>query len=83
MQEIGVLVFRDEDGNLYLRVPDDQKAAVEQALAAQNQEPDTAGYGIGAGETSYAVGSLTRVGFILWQNPLPSRGIIVVGGRPR
>lgn len=74
----GVPVYRDEEGNFYVRVPADQRPGVERALAEQEGERDTAGYW---GGPAYAVGGLTQAGVLLWTNPFLSRGIIIVGGR--
>jgi hypothetical protein len=79
-EQSGVQVYRDNDGNLCPRVPDEQKAAAEPALAEQ----DTAGY-LGSALTNQGIiviGGLTRVGLISQlSNSLTTRGIIIVGGR--
>ncbi len=80
-EQSGVPVYRDDEGNLYVRVPDQQKDEIAQALAAQQQ--DTAGYLVGAGLLYHQlIGSLVPAGVIF---DLPDRGgrrgIIIVGGR--
>jgi hypothetical protein len=77
----GIQVYQDGEGNLYLRVPDEQREAVEQALA----EHDTTGYvgGGGAGGQGVVVqGGLWARGSI---GQLPhaglTGGIIIIGGR--
>ncbi len=77
-EQMGVHVYRDEDGNLYLRVPDEQKADIEQAMVGE----DASGHLLNAGERGIIiVGGLTRVGYIGLTGSLASRGIIIVGGR--
>lgn len=78
-EQPGVLVCRDDEGNLYLRVPDGQKAAVERALA----ERETSGYLAGMGGSAIlTAGALTPVGIISrLTDPGSQHGIIVIGGR--
>lgn len=81
----GVMVYRDSDGSLYVRIPEDQKAAIEAVL----DEQDSAGFltGSDGGVGDFQVGRLTPIGFIPllqhrgpFQNSLQARGIIIVGG---
>jgi len=81
--QAGVIVYRDGAGNLYVRVPDEQRGAVERMLADQ----DTSGF-LAAGTAAFAgvaaPGGLTPLGLISRvSDPLASHGIIIIGGRPR
>lgn len=74
--QTGVIVYRDEAGHLYVRVPDEQRDAVERMLAEQ----DTTGY-IGGASAVVVQGGLTAIGGISQlSNPLALHGIIVIGG---
>lgn len=68
-------VYRDDAGHLYIRIPDEERAAVEQAM----QQSDTTGHSYLS--SPYQLNLAQAGSLSVLPHAFQNRGIIIVSGR--